>query len=160
MEPLICSLTVSPGSSCHDGGGIAGQTAESAFGGGVKNHPPYSHTSELGAESSLDVWEKQNTACHVSKQMVSPPSVIAHSELVGSEATQEAENACHPAACSLQPLPTVSPEGAQDGETRDAGPGQLRRRSRSDFSQPRLLCLPHTQKSAKFLSLRYLVFFD
>ena len=86
--------------------------------------------------------------------MVSPPSVIAHnadSEPVSSEATQEAKNAYHPAAIRLQPLPVVSPEGAQYEKTQDAGPGQLRCTPRNDFSQPRLLCLPIHRKALNSL---------
>ena len=38
-------------------------------------------------------------------------------ELMSPEGTQEGKNACHLAAISLQPLPTVSPEETQDMKT-------------------------------------------
>ena len=43
-------------------------------------------------------------------------------ELVSPEGTQEGKNTCQIAAIRLQPLPTVSPQEAQDVKTQDAGP--------------------------------------
>ena len=50
---------------------------------------------------------------------------------------------------------TVSPEGIQDEKAQDTDP----RYQRNDFSESRLWYLP-IQRKAKFLNLRYLVFFN
>ena len=62
-------------------------------------------------------------------------------------------NTCHLAAIRLQPLPTVSP-----GETQ-VEKAQLRCISKEWFQWVQTLKSSHTKKGAKFLNLRYLVFF-
>ena len=57
----------------------------------------------------------------------SPAIVIAkNGELVSPEGTQEGKTTHHLVAIRLQPLPTVSPEEAQDVKTQDPGPRQPR----------------------------------
>ena len=46
-------------------------------------------------------------------------ATITDGELVSPEGTQEGRNTCHPSAIRLQPLSMVSPEDAQDMNTKD-----------------------------------------
>ena len=53
--------------------------------------------------------------------LLSAVAATLNGELMSPEGTQEGKNACHLAAISLQPLPTVSPEETQDVKTQDSG---------------------------------------
>ena len=52
---------------------------------------------------------------------LSATAATGDGELVSPEGTQEGKNSCHLAAVRQQPLPMVSPEGAQDVKTQSPG---------------------------------------
>lgn len=57
--------------------------------------------------------------------------------------------------------PNYAPEGVSDGEEQEAQDlGELRCKRTNDCSEPRLLHLSHTQKSAEYLNSRGLFFFN
>ena len=77
----------------------------------------------------------------------------------GPEETQGGKGTCHLAAITLQLVPTVSPEETQDVKTGYwSQTAEVRIKGMISGNPTR--ASSHTQKSTKFLNLRYLVFFN
>ena len=99
--------------------------------------------------------EKQNIACHISKQRMSQSSAIAttaNSELVSPEGTQEGKNTCHLAAIRLQPPAMGGPEETQDFKTQILAPDNGGSYQMNDSSELRLLHLPTYRKELNSLT--------
>ena len=105
-------------------------------------------------------WEI-NIFCHISKQECRSrqqfwSSNVSWWALKGLRR----ENTWNLIVIGLQPLPLASPGELRLWKPLGNGPRGLRHIWKEWFQEAQALASPHTQKSTKFLNLRYLIFFS